>query len=189
MRVRSLASACRSTPAWVFGRVVVHLLAWLNAWKTHLWTRVSGRMDRLALSIPPPKLLLISGKMALPSVTPHDIDEAYARMRSDGPGNLNGRPYSGTTLQKTHAFLSMLFNKAIDYDYVSKKPLGESRATEARYTQEGGIDLRTDAIALLDNHGLPSWFKAGRSTPLPLLWTKVVRDAGIVLDGLQKRHD
>ena len=65
------------------------------------------------------------GKMALASVTPHDIDTAYARMRSEGPDNLSGCAYSGTTLQKTHAFLSMLFGKAVDYDYVPKNPLVE----------------------------------------------------------------
>lgn len=63
------------------------------------------------------------GKMPLPEVTPHDIDSAYARMRSKGRDNLNHYAYSGTTLQKTHAFLSMLFDKAVDYDYVQKNPL------------------------------------------------------------------
>ncbi|WP_302395686.1 tyrosine-type recombinase/integrase [Eggerthella sinensis] len=63
------------------------------------------------------------GKKLLGAVTPHDIDEAYARMRSDGPDNLGGHAYSGTTLQKTHAFLSMLFDKAVDYEYVAKNPL------------------------------------------------------------------
>lgn len=63
------------------------------------------------------------GKMALSLVTPHDIDSAYARMRSNGSDNLNNYAYSGTTLQKTHAFLFMLFSKAVDYDYIQKNPL------------------------------------------------------------------
>ena len=63
------------------------------------------------------------GKKVLGAVTPHDIDSAYARMRSTGLDNLGGHAYSGTTLQKTHAFLSMLFDKAVDYEYVAKNPL------------------------------------------------------------------
>ena len=63
------------------------------------------------------------GDMPVDCVTPRDIDGAYAHMRSDGPDNLAGRPYSGTTLQKTHAFLSMLFAKAIDYGYISENPM------------------------------------------------------------------
>lgn len=63
------------------------------------------------------------GKKLLGAVTPHDIDSAYAHMRSTGPDNLGGHAYSGTTLQKTHAFLSMLFGKAVDYEYVAKNPL------------------------------------------------------------------
>lgn len=48
------------------------------------------------------------GKKLLGAVTPHDIDEAYARMRSDEPDNLGGHAYSGTTLQKAHAFIHAL---------------------------------------------------------------------------------
>ena len=63
------------------------------------------------------------GKKLITTVTARDIDQAYASMRSDGPGNLGGRAYTGTMLQKTHAFLSMMFDKALDYDYISKNPM------------------------------------------------------------------
>ena len=65
------------------------------------------------------------GKKLITAVTARDIDLAYARMRSDGPDNLGGRAYSGTTLQKTHAFLSMMFGKAVDYDYIAKNPMAK----------------------------------------------------------------
>ncbi len=65
------------------------------------------------------------GDKAIDAVTPRDIDGAYAHMRSDGSDNLAGRPYSGTTLQKTHAFLSMLFDKAIDYGYIPDSPMAK----------------------------------------------------------------
>lgn len=63
------------------------------------------------------------GRMLLTAVSAHDIDSAFARMRSDSPDNLNGRAFSGTTLQKTYAFLSMMFDKAIDYDRIAKNPM------------------------------------------------------------------
>lgn len=63
------------------------------------------------------------GDMLLTAVTPRDIDLAYARMRSSGPDNLGGYAYSGTSLQKTHAYLSMLFDKAVDYEYLDKNPM------------------------------------------------------------------
>ena len=50
----------------------------------------------------------------------YDLDGMYARMRSCDGDNLVGKPYSGTTVQKMHTFLKMLFNKAIDYDYIEK---------------------------------------------------------------------
>ncbi len=53
---------------------------------------------------------------------------AYARMRSDGPENLGGHAYSGTTLQKTHAFLAMMFKKAVDYDYIRAASISAARA-------------------------------------------------------------
>lgn len=65
------------------------------------------------------------GDMLLTEVTARDIDRAYACMRSDGPENINGHAYSGTSLQKTHAFLSMMFDKAVDYDYVAKNPMSK----------------------------------------------------------------
>ena len=65
------------------------------------------------------------GRKLITVVTAHDIDSAYARMRSDGPDNLGGHAYSGTTLQKTHAFLSMMFDKAVDYDYIAKNPMAK----------------------------------------------------------------
>lgn len=63
------------------------------------------------------------GHMLITTVTAHDIDSAFARMRSNGPDNLGGHAYSGTTLQKTHAYLSMLFSKAVDYEYIAKSPM------------------------------------------------------------------
>ena len=65
------------------------------------------------------------GNMLLTVVSAHDIDTAFASMRSTGPENLNGYAYSGTTLQKTYAYLSMLFDKAVDYDYISKNPMSK----------------------------------------------------------------
>ena len=62
------------------------------------------------------------GESPVRAIGPQDIDQAYASMRSDGPDNLGGRAYSGTTMQKTHAFLSMLFDKAVDYGYVERNP-------------------------------------------------------------------
>lgn len=46
-------------------------------------------------------------------------------MRSDGPENIRGKAYSGTTLQKTHTFLAALFKKALSYEYISKNPLDQ----------------------------------------------------------------
>lgn len=65
------------------------------------------------------------GALTLAEVTPQVIDFAYACMRSEGPENKTGVVYSGTTLQKTHAFLSMLFDKAVDYEYIEKNPLAK----------------------------------------------------------------
>ena len=65
------------------------------------------------------------GEQRLAAVTAHDIDAAFGRMRSGGPDNLGGHPYSGTTLQKTYAYLSMLFDKAVDYEYVTKNPMAK----------------------------------------------------------------
>lgn len=65
------------------------------------------------------------GHMLLTAVSARDIDSAFARMRSDGADNLGGHAYSGTTLQKTYAYLSMLFDKAVDYDYIAKNPMAK----------------------------------------------------------------
>ena len=62
------------------------------------------------------------GSIPLRAIKARDIDSAYARMRSNGEDNLGGRPYSGTSIQKSHAFLKMLFNKAVDYEYIDKNP-------------------------------------------------------------------
>lgn len=65
------------------------------------------------------------GSKLLTAISPRDIDMAYAHMRSDGPDNLAGRVYSGTTLQKTHMYLSMLFDKAIDYECIAENPMAK----------------------------------------------------------------
>ena len=65
------------------------------------------------------------GSMPLSAVSARDIDVAFARMRSYGPDNLGGHAYSGTTLQKTYSYLSMLFDKAVDYEYISKNPMAK----------------------------------------------------------------
>lgn len=62
------------------------------------------------------------GAMPLHAVSSGDIDAMYASMRSDGSKNKSGKPYSGTTLQKTHACLSLMFKKAMSYDYVDSNP-------------------------------------------------------------------
>jgi integrase len=63
------------------------------------------------------------GEKPVNAVTARDIDAAFAHMRSGGEDNLGGRAYSGTTLQKTYAYLSMLFDKAVDYDLIAKNPM------------------------------------------------------------------
>lgn len=75
------------------------------------------------------------GKIPLRAVTAYDLDDMYARMRSCDGDNLVGKPYSGTTVQKTHTFLKMLFNKAIDYDYIEKNPCSGTSAPK-RDTKE-----------------------------------------------------
>lgn len=62
------------------------------------------------------------GKISIDEVTPQQIDEMYAAMRRGDPRNKTNRAYSGTTLQKTHCSLSLLFSKAIDYGYLDKNP-------------------------------------------------------------------
>lgn len=62
------------------------------------------------------------GDSPLVDIGPQDIETAYANMRSGGKENLSGRVYAGTTLQKTHVFLSMLFDRAVDYGYLDRNP-------------------------------------------------------------------
>ncbi len=62
------------------------------------------------------------GIKQLSEITPLDIDKTYASMRSSGSDNLNGKVYSGTTIQKSHSLLNMLFNKAVDYEIIDKNP-------------------------------------------------------------------
>lgn len=63
------------------------------------------------------------GKALLVEVSVRDIEMALASMRSTGTDNKNGRVYSGTTLQKTYVFLKMMFDKAVDYEYIKKNPM------------------------------------------------------------------
>lgn len=70
------------------------------------------------------------GKKKLNRVTSLDIDRMYAAMRSGDPRNLTGKPYSGTTLHRTHSVLSCMFNKAIDYELVRENPC--SKATKPK---------------------------------------------------------
>lgn len=74
--------------------------------------------DRECLS----RIIPYIGSMRLRTVSSGDIDAMYAAMRSDGSKNKSGKPYSGTTLQKTHACLSLMFKKALSYGYVDVNP-------------------------------------------------------------------
>lgn len=62
------------------------------------------------------------GNVPLDRVTSQQIDEMYAAMRSSGKENKNGHAYSGTTLVRTHATLSKLFSRAIDYGIRDDNP-------------------------------------------------------------------
>ena len=78
------------------------------------------------------------GNKKLNEIAPLDIDKTYASMRSPGADNLNGRVYSGTTIQKSHAFLNMLLNKAVDYEIIDRNPCARvtkpKRDTEEKYS-------------------------------------------------------
>lgn len=87
------------------------------------------------------------GSTPIASIEARDIDGAYARMRNMGPGNLNGRAYSGTTLQKTHAFLSMMFDKAVDYGHIPKNPMSRVESPR-RDTREKSALSPEEAQAL-----------------------------------------
>lgn len=96
------------------------------------------------------------GDMLLAEVGPHDIDKAYACMRSDGADNLNGRSYSGTTLQKTHAYIKMLFEKAVSYGYIPKNPC-QRVTTPKRDTPEKvalGMEEVKSLFSSLTSNGL-----------------------------------
>ena len=62
------------------------------------------------------------GDKKISKLTPRDIELAYVAMSGNGKDNLNGRAYSGTTIQKSHAFLRMMLNKAVDYELISSNP-------------------------------------------------------------------
>lgn len=62
------------------------------------------------------------GDLPLRRVTPFVIDEAYACMGSPGDDNLAGRVYSGTTIEKSHAFLRQLLKDAVERGYIDKNP-------------------------------------------------------------------
>lgn len=76
------------------------------------------------------------GNKKVGDLTPRDIELVYAAMRSSGKDNLNGRAYSGTTIQKSHAFLRMMLNKAVDYEVIAHNPCNKvdspKRDTEER---------------------------------------------------------
>ena len=75
------------------------------------------------------------GALRISEVTTRDIDEALASLASNGPDNLTGRVYSGTTRQKTYSYLSMLFSKALDYGYIQVNPMLKAMKPE-RDTKE-----------------------------------------------------
>ena len=62
------------------------------------------------------------GDLPLRRVTPFVIDEAYACMGSPGDDNLAGKVYSGTTIEKSHAFLRQLLKDAVERGYIDKNP-------------------------------------------------------------------
>ncbi|MGI6535055.1 MAG: tyrosine-type recombinase/integrase [Eggerthellaceae bacterium] len=76
------------------------------------------RTDRECLSRTIPYI----GKKRLDQVTSLSIDKMYAEMRTGGKLNPRGKPYSGTTLRRTHSVLSCMFNKAIDYGFITVNP-------------------------------------------------------------------
>lgn len=62
------------------------------------------------------------GDLPLRRVTPFAIDEAYACMGSPGDDNLAGWVYSGTTIEKSHAFLRQLLKEAVERGYIDRNP-------------------------------------------------------------------
>lgn len=87
------------------------------------------------------------GDLRLTEVATRDIDEALASMASEGPDNLAGHRYSGTTCQKTYSYLSKLFSKAFDYGYVAPNPM--LKATKpSRDTKEKKFLSAEEAQAL-----------------------------------------
>lgn len=63
------------------------------------------------------------GSLRIGDITPRDIDQMYSRMRSDGRDNLSGKPYTGTTLERTHNFIKLVFDKALNYNYIKENPI------------------------------------------------------------------
>ncbi len=82
------------------------------------------------------------GTKRLSDITPLDIDKTYASMKSTGKDNLNGRVYSGTSIQKSHALLNMLFNKAVDYEIIDRNPC--ARATKPKRDTEEKFSLSAE---------------------------------------------
>lgn len=80
------------------------------------------------------------GKRTLDEVSAYDIECVYANMKSGGRLNPDGRTYSGTTLQKTHAFLNMLFGKAVDYGIIEKNPCAKVKAPKRDTPEKFSLD-------------------------------------------------
>lgn len=101
--------------------------------------------DRECLS----RVIPYIGKKRLDRVTSLDIDRMYSAMRSGDKRNLTGRPYSGTTMRRTHSVLSCMFKKAIDYGLLSENPC--EKATKPKGdTQEKKALTPEQAQALFD---------------------------------------
>ena len=63
------------------------------------------------------------GHLPLVSIKTKDIDEMYRLMKNPTLNkNPKGKPHSGTTIQKTHAVLSIIFNHAVDYQLIDINP-------------------------------------------------------------------
>ena len=80
------------------------------------------------------------GSKPLREITPFDIECAYANMKSGGRSNLNGRAYSGTTVQKSHAFLNQIMERALDYGIIDKNPCDKVKSTKRDTPEKQALD-------------------------------------------------
>lgn len=81
------------------------------------------------------------GSMPLDRVTTADIDRMLLAMRGDGPDNLNGRSYSGTTTLKTYATLNKMFKYAMKKGLVARNPCTDADAPKDDTAEKKSLTL------------------------------------------------